>query len=75
MIMIRNPRIMIMDLIIVCKETIKYMWNILIVYFLHKHSCYKYIHLKHIKNSQFFIQGINMASGLWTSNDTQNPTL
>ena len=40
---------MIYNLIIVCKETIKYMWNILIVYFLNKHSCYKYINLKHIK--------------------------
>ena len=62
--MIRNPRIMIMDLIILCEEAIKYMWNILIVYFIDKHSCNKYIQLKHIKNSQFFIQGINMASGL-----------
>ena len=55
--MIRNPRVMIMYLIILCKEIIKNMLNILIVYFIHKHSSYKYINYKHTKNSQFSYKG------------------
>ena len=68
--MIRNSRIMAMDLIIVCKETIKYTWNILIVNFVHEHSGYICIHFRYIKNSELFIQGVHMASRLWTCNDT-----
>ena len=56
--MIRNSRIMAMDLIIVCKETIKYTWNILIVNSVHEHSGYICIHFRYIKNSELFIQGV-----------------
>ena len=40
--MIRNPRIMTMDLMIICKESNKYTWNILIVNFIDEHFCYIY---------------------------------
>ena len=35
---IRNPRIIIVNLIALYKEIIKSMWNIMIIYFKHKHS-------------------------------------
>ena len=64
---------MVMDLIIVWKEIINYMSNILTLYFMHEYSCQKHIYLRLNKSSKIFIKGIDMASKFKTNNDSQNP--